>query len=696
MKNDSLQPLDEKMFQHALAQVVTPLGGEEIILEPIAHRHLLRACELVLAELGIDHAPVDSYEWKEIPFSEQITEIAAKARVRFQEVRLEDLWWQNDGLAMLGFWGEEAKPVALLRQKEDYWALDPATGSRDKITPENAKEIKPVAYTFLPTIAMQEFSLWSTFKSLFKGSGYDVCMLLFYLLLASALGLALPLVNKVFFDVVIPGLDVSLFVQILCGLFLIAISITLLTYVGSLLYLRLEGKTNHRMQGVQWDHLFRLAPAFFRRYSTGDLIQRLSIIDSLRAMVGQNSLSILFAGFMSLVYLIPMFWFSWVITLLIIAMSLIIFAAILLLSPRLYQLNLKILRLNAWLNTTLIHFFSNIGELRNFQAERRAFASWSEKFGLVQKKQLELNNTVVAISSLLDSVPILSLLLLFIGFFLFYIHDSTPEMSIGQFMGFQTALASFTGSFFRGVESLIANIALGAEWHRIKTIWTDVPEKPRMGSARTPIKGTIDIEHVTFNYEYSHLSVLKDFSATVKAGEFCVVIGPSGVGKTTLLRLLSHLEEPFSGVIRYEGVAIKDFERNYFKAKVATILQTSQVFSGTIVENITCGRPLDEQKLDLALQLSTFQEILPDLPMGLETILTTGGKLLSSGQQQRLLLARALYSDPTVLILDEATSAIDIETQKKLFAGLQGKTLIVATHEEELWAMADRKISFYR
>ncbi len=684
------------MFQHALSQVITPLGGEEIILEPVSHRHLLRACQLVWTALGIDHDPVDNYEWKEIPFTEQISEIAGKAKVRFQEVTLEDGWWNNDGLAMLGFFGEESKPAALLRQHDDYWLMDPATGGREKVTEEVAREVKPTAYSFLPTISMEDFSLWSVFKSLFKGSAYDVLTLVTYLLLASALGLALPIVNKVFFDFVLPGLDLSLFMQILLGLVLLSASIAVLSYVSSLLYLRLEGKTNHRMQGVQWDHLLRLSPAFFRRFSTGDLIQRLTIIDSLRSMVGQNSLNILLSGFMSLVYLIPMFWFSWVITLLIVAMSLIIFILILILSPKLYQLNLRILRLGAWINTTLIHFFSNIGEMRNFQAEKRGFAAWSEKFGLIQKKQLELNNIVVVISSLLDSVPVLSLLLLFVGFFLFYIREDQPTMTIGQFMGLQTALGAFTGSFFHGVGSIIANITLGAEWHRIKTIWTDVPEKPKMGSVRTDITGNIDIEHVTFNYEYSHISVLKDFSAAVKAGEFCVVIGPSGVGKTTLLRLLSNLEEPYSGVIRYEGIAVKEYDRSFFKSRVASVLQTSQVFSGSIIENITCGRKLDEAMLEKALKLSTFQEILPDLPMGLNTLLTTGGKLLSSGQQQRLLLARALYTDPNVLILDEATSAIDVETQKRLFAGLKGKTLIVATHEESLWQMADRRISFYK
>jgi ABC-type bacteriocin/lantibiotic exporter with double-glycine peptidase domain len=685
-----MRPLDEKMFQQALSQMVHPLGGEEVILEPVAYKQLLRACELVWNELGIDFSPVESYEWKELPISEQIVRIAKQGKVRTQEVKLEEGWWKRDGLALLGFYND--RPVALLWHADEYWIADPATGSREKVTKEAAQQISPAAYAFLPTVSIKDFSLWKMGKALFKGSLIEVFKLVVFLLVIAALGLALPVINKVFFDVVIPDLDLSLYAQLLTGLFLISCAIAVLTYVSYLLYLRLEGKTNHRMQGLIWDHLLRLSPTFFRRHSTGDLIQRLTIVTSLRELIGQNSLRIILAGFMGLIYLIPMFWFSWIITLFIIGMTAILFILILILSPRLYHLNLAILRLDSWINTSLIHFFTNIGELRNFQAERRGFAAWSEKFGKRQKKQLQLNNLKVVINSLLNSMPTLSLLLLFIGFFFFYIHEETPLMSIGQFMGFQTALAAFTHSFFSGVEGIISNIALFAEWHRIKTIWVDAPEKPKMGSLKGEIKGNIEIDSITFTYEYSHLPVLKNLSASIKAGELCVVTGPSGSGKTTLLRLLSNLEEPNSGVIRFEGIALKDWDRDTFKTQVASILQTSQVFSGSLIENITCGRKLDEEKLAKTLKLSTFDTILPDLPMGLNTQLTTGGKLLSSGQQQRLLLARALYSDPAVLILDEATSAVDLETQERLFSNLKGRTLIIATHEEALWKIANQRI----
>jgi ABC-type bacteriocin/lantibiotic exporter with double-glycine peptidase domain len=180
----------------------------------------------------------------------------------------------------------------------------------------------------------------------------------------------------------------------------------------------------------------------------------------------------------------------------------------------------------------------------------------------------------------------------------------------------------------------------------------------------------------------------------VHEGEFLGITGPSGCGKSTLLRMLANIEVPSSGDILYEETKIYDIDQLHFRSQVGIVLQSSRIIAGTVQRNILCGRNTTQECLLEALRVSKSDEIIANFPMGLQTLLPTGGKVLSTGQQQRLLLARALLSEPKVLILDEATSGIYLETQREIFAFLKEKkiTVILVSHDQSILSLADRVI----
>lgn len=205
----------------------------------------------------------------------------------------------------------------------------------------------------------------------------------------------------------------------------------------------------------------------------------------------------------------------------------------------------------------------------------------------------------------------------------------------------------------------------------------------------------ICIEDVT--YAYDETNVLEHFSATVKKGEFALLTGESGIGKSTLTLLLM-------GIIKPDGGAIKIFagDRQYFAGKntrklFSYVPQGNMIFSGTIKDNITFNEENpDEERLEKAIYTASLDEVIPNLDDGLDTYLKENGAGLSEGQNQRVAIARAVYENSQILVLDEATSALDNETEKKVLSRIKelGKTSIMISHKQEAREYADTVIHF--
>jgi ATP-binding cassette subfamily B protein len=207
---------------------------------------------------------------------------------------------------------------------------------------------------------------------------------------------------------------------------------------------------------------------------------------------------------------------------------------------------------------------------------------------------------------------------------------------------------------------------------------------------------SVEFRNVSFSYVQGE-PVLKDISFIFKAGEKIAVVGPTGTGKTTILNLLMRFYEPDSGTILINGKEIKSFPPDILRSKMAVVMQDSFLFSGTVGENISRGKSgITKEEVEHILDVLNCRHIIERLPDGIDTVLSEGGKSISSGERQLISIARAFARNPGIIMLDEATSYVDSETERRIEAALaklmEGRTSIIIAHRLTTAHRADRII----
>src|SRR5690606_18990619 len=258
----------------------------------------------------------------------------------------------------------------------------------------------------------------------------------------------------------------------------------------------------------------------------------------------------------------------------------------------------------------------------------------------------------------------------------------------------------YSRQFFRPINQLSNLINLfqsaiaGAE--RVYEIMDETPDIVDKENAITvdSLKGEVEFSHVNFSYEEDS-PILKNVHFAVKAGEKIALVGPTGSGKTTIINLLTRFYDVSSGELMVDGRNIHDYQLSGLRKKIGVVLQDTFLFSGTIMENIRYGR-LDatDEEVVTAAKMASAHQYIQHLPDGYHTWITFGGANLSQGQRQLLAIARAILADSDILILDEATSSIDTNTEIEIQKGInrltEGKTSFIIAHRLKTIENADR------
>ena len=261
----------------------------------------------------------------------------------------------------------------------------------------------------------------------------------------------------------------------------------------------------------------------------------------------------------------------------------------------------------------------------------------------------------------------------------------------------------FFSSILEMVHRLIRLVGLSSVYERLKPILETEPENPKEGELPEKLSGAIEMERVSFAYGMGTKMVLNDICIHISPGDYVGIVGASGSGKSTLVKLLLGVESPCRGQIAYDGKNLETMNKKAFRQNLGVVLQNGKLISGSILENITIAAPDATTKdVERVLEAVGLKEDIAKMPMGLHTILHENSNTISGGQQQRILIARAMLSQPSILIFDEATSALDNMSQAAVCESLEQMniTRIVVAHRlstirncDRIFVLQDGKIA---
>jgi len=499
----------------------------------------------------------------------------------------------------------------------------------------------------------------------------------------SLLSFPQPLITRYLIDNVIMGHKPGL----LAGVVLLLAGFSLASKLSSLLqefyFARFEQEVLLDIREDLFTHVLRLPKTFFDAKETGYLMSRLSDdVDGLKWFFSSIIISIAESTLRFLGGIVFLFYLQWRLTLAVLVVLPGLFFIVGYFSRKLYALSHHSREQHARVSSRFQESLSSVPLIKALSSEERTTGRIMSEMKKAFQLSLE-QSTVSSVANLaISSTPgVAKVVVLFAGAYWVI----KGQWTLGSLLAFQAYLGYVFGpaQFLATANLQLQNARAALE--RVSALYDIVPEENTgTGLKAEKLRGDIEFRNVTFYYD-AREPLIKDLSFHIRAGEHAVIIGPSGAGKTTLLSLILGFYKPVSGLIHFDGRPTSEYEISSLRRKIGYVSQSTQLLSGTIIENLRYGNPdATEAQVMSAVKAAGLDDFVSSLPEGYNTHLGGSRGNLSEGQKQRLSIARALVQDPDILVFDEPTSAIDNIAENAFFASLpfllKDKTVLVVSH----------------
>lgn len=628
-----------------------------------------------------------------------IKRLVQKGNMTMRLVRIEDDWYKKDSGVLLGYYGETKELAALVPASEKSYKLYSVHHQEGILVDEAvAEQIDTDGFQCYAGFPARKLRVRDVLRFMFDHCWRrDYQAIILCSLFAGIIPIVSPIITETIFSDIIPIRDYVGLAAVTQIMLLTGFTTAALSLVRSIAVLRITNHLDMSIEAAMWGRLLQLPVRFFRRFETGELMQRMNGIEAIKSLATGQFVGQVFNFVFSFWSIFLMFWYSWKLTLGALAVWAIYMLIIAFVYRRLINFQREMLKASNRTAGLLQQIFSGLAKFRVHGAEVQAFHTWAKIFGEEWKWKMRLrwqNNYNGIISAIQPFI--LNMLLYYTAFYGMQEATATGQvvktMSYPQFLAFQSAFASFNGTMV-GIIPLVAQFfTIKPHVDNLRPILEEMPEVTEDKQDADVLTGALRIEHLSFSYGDDLPEVLTDINLDIKAGENVAIVGKSGCGKSTLMRLLLGMETPKKGGIFYDNQDMHELNLSSLRCQMGVVLQNGQLMTGDIYTNIVGTSPLTMDEAWEAAQMAGIAADIEEMPMGMHTIISEGSSNISGGQRQRIMIARALAGRPAFIMLDEATSALDNRTQSIVTESLNRikATRIVIAHRLSTIREADR------
>ncbi len=530
-----------------------------------------------------------------------------------------------------------------------------------------------------------------------KGYVPSFVFIVFTLLISGFLLLLLPFLTQKIVDVGIFDKNIKYILVILAGQFILTMGRISFDFVRKWLLLKISVCVNI---SLVFDFLIKLVSLpmnFVESRRIGDFLQRMSDHSRLNESLTNNIPNIVYSLIVLIVFTVVLVIYNRTVFLIYCVFSFLYILWMLMFLQKRRFLDYELFDRQSDNNNQTYQFLQGLQEIKLQNCESRRCAEWKktqEQIYSVQVDSLKIRQAQELGCIIINEVK--NMLMTCVTAFAVICND----MTFGGMLAIQYIIGQLNGPIEQLMNFIYSFQDITISMDRISEIHSLQEESAENGKIKTFDKNNLDIDifNICFSYDkYSGYNILDDITFKVKHGEVTAIVGASGSGKSTLLKILLGYYHPMKGEIQVSGINLKSYDIKWWRNQCGVVMQDGYIFSDSVLMNIAMTEdPIDYNLLNKALEIANVLDFISDLPLGLETQIGNGGIGLSKGQLQRILIARAVYKNPSILFLDEATNSLDTNNEIKICNGLnnffKNRTVVVIAHRLSTVKSADKII----
>ena len=603
-------------------------------------------------------------------------------------VELEEGWYKDAFGPILAFTKEGGKPVALLPGTiSGYRYVDSVTGQNIRLNKKTAAQFDREAICFYRPLPQKKLTipdLMLYMKNCITLS--DIVLIVASTLTVSVVGLLMPRLTRMLTGPVLSSGRKDILIAIAISMICVALSSQLISSIRGLLQNRLDIKTSIGVQASMMMRLMSLPANFFRKYSPGELKSRSTSVNNLCTLIMNMVLNTGLTSLTSLIYIGQIFNFAPTLVIPSVVIVVITVGFSIISTMMQIKINRKMMEHAAKESGLSYGLITGIQKIRLSGSEKRVFAKWLDVYSV--GAELMYNPPLF-----IKINPVISTGISLVGTIVLYYLAMESNIDPSVYFAFTTSYGMLMGAFMSVSAIALSAAQIQPILELAEPFLKTEPETSQGKEIVTGISGGIELSHISFRYSDDTPYVLNDISLKIKPGEYVAIVGSTGCGKSTLVRLLLGFEKPEKGAVYYDGKDIAGLDLATLRRKIGTVMQDAGLFQGDIYSNIVISAP--QLPLEAAWEAAEKAGIADDIramPMEMYTMISEGQGGISGGQRQRIMIARAIAPKPKLLIFDEATSALDNKTQRQVSEALDamGCTRIVIAHRLSTIKHCDR------